>query len=159
MDPDSQSGKPVNGDLSHRGVAIAASAAALLRLPFPLRVKRDNIMRPLPGGIAAKSLSFGRLSRIRAEDRALIGTVPPFFIYAPSMSNESRYRERARMCREEASLRWGDPVAQQHWVKLAEEYDNLAETEVLMAPRHIPAPVQRQPMQQQQSKAEPKDDK
>jgi hypothetical protein len=51
------------------------------------------------------------------------------------MNNKSRLGARAKMCREEASLRWSDPAAEQHWLELAAEYDRLAETEVLMASR------------------------
>jgi hypothetical protein len=74
------------------------------------------------------------------------------------MSNESRFRERARMCREEASLRWSDAAARQHWLKLAEEYDGLAETEASIAPPPQIFPMQQQPVQQQQQQKKAEDD-
>jgi len=73
------------------------------------------------------------------------------------MNNKSRLGARAKMCREEASLRWSDPAAEQHWLELAAEYDRLAETEVLMASRPPAAAVQRQPMQQQQQQKKKED--
>ena len=42
------------------------------------------------------------------------------------MIEDSRYRTQARMCREQASQP-GDPQAAEHWLKLAAEYDKLAD--------------------------------
>jgi hypothetical protein len=42
------------------------------------------------------------------------------------MIEDSRYRAQARMCREQAS-QLGDPQAAEVWLKLAAEYDKLAD--------------------------------
>ena len=78
------------------------------------------------------------------------------------MSDEDRYRRYAKFCREQASLLHGG-VEADRWLHLAHEYDRLADVAAGMDADEMPpvstARMQQQPMQQQQSKAEPEDDK
>jgi len=43
------------------------------------------------------------------------------------MSNEARYRRQADLCRSEALIRRADPATSAQWLKIAAEYDKLAE--------------------------------
>lgn len=72
------------------------------------------------------------------------------------MAGASYYRSEAERCRKRAAA---DPTSdsKSRWLQLAAEYDQLADA--LEAdgtePRVQPRPLQQQPMQQQQSKADP----
>lgn len=69
------------------------------------------------------------------------------------------YRSEAERCRRRAA---DDPASEsaKRWLQLAADYDQLADAlESDEAEPHVQqSPLQRQPMQQQQSKAEPEDD-
>jgi hypothetical protein len=71
------------------------------------------------------------------------------------MSTAAYYRTEARRCRELAAR---SPVTDmvRRWLQLAAEYETLADTLDNVAPAP-PLRMQPQPMQQQQSKAEPED--
>jgi hypothetical protein len=71
---------------------------------------------------------------------------------------ESRYRQQAQMCRDHAAL-LSDPQAAETWLKIAAEYDRLADEarELRIVPNGT---LQQQPaQQQQQSQTEPEDEK
>jgi hypothetical protein len=74
------------------------------------------------------------------------------------MADSAYYRSEAERCRELAA---GAPESEQakRWRQLASEYHQLAETlETAAASPHIlHVPMQQQPMQQQQTKAEEPD--
>ena len=76
------------------------------------------------------------------------------------MSDEDRYRRYAKFCREQALLLHGGAEADR-WVHLAREYDRLGDVAAGMdeIPPVSTAPMQQQPMQQQQAKAKPEDEK
>ena len=74
------------------------------------------------------------------------------------MASVSYYRKEAERCRELAAHSPGTGMARR-WLGLAADYDKLADalTE-LPAPISLTrAPMQQQPMQQQQSRTEPED--
>ena len=77
------------------------------------------------------------------------------------MSDEERYRRHAKFCREQASLLRG-PEAER-WAGHTDEYERLADVASGMDADGIPpvpvGPAQQQPMQQQQSKMTPEDEK
>jgi hypothetical protein len=77
------------------------------------------------------------------------------------MSDEDRYRRYAKFCREQASLLSGAEA--ERWLRLALEYERLADVAASMDADGIPpvpaGPTQPQPMQQQQSKIIPEDEK
>jgi|KBSSwiS6_1023812.scaffolds.fasta_scaffold13853_2 hypothetical protein len=77
------------------------------------------------------------------------------------MSDEDRYRRHARFCREQASLLGGAEA--DRWLHLAREYDRLGDVAAGMDGDGLPpvstARMQKQPMQQQQAKAKPEDEK
>jgi hypothetical protein len=78
-----------------------------------------------------------------------------------NMSDEDRYRRYAKFCREQASLLGGSEA--ERWLQLAVEYERLADVASGMDADGIPpvpaGPAQQQPMQQQQSKMTPEDEK
>ena len=78
-----------------------------------------------------------------------------------NMSDEARYRRYANFCREQASLLGGSEA--ERWLHLAVEYERLADVASGMDADGIPpvpaGPAQQQPMQQQQSKMTPEDEK
>ena len=69
------------------------------------------------------------------------------------------YRSEAERCRRRAA---DDPASEsaKRWLQLAADYEQLAEAleSDEAEPRAQPSPMQQQPMQQQQTKAEPEDD-
>ena len=69
------------------------------------------------------------------------------------------YRSEADRCRRRAA---DNPTSEsaKRWLQLAADYDQLADALELdeAEPRAQPRAMQQQPMQQQQSKAEPEDD-
>ena len=71
------------------------------------------------------------------------------------MASVSYYRKEAERCRELAASS-PDSDMGRRWRSLATDYEKLADAlEATPAPMHLP--MQQQPMQQQQSKAEPDD--
>ena len=75
------------------------------------------------------------------------------------MASASYYRGEASRCRALAARALSPEIAKS-WLALAADYDTLAEAlESSPGAAHYQhAPMQQQPMQQQQSKIEPKDD-
>ena len=70
------------------------------------------------------------------------------------MTSASTYRAEAKRCRElAASAVLGSAMAER-WLVIAVEYEALADA--LEGGSHVPPQAQRQPMQQQQSKADDK---
>jgi hypothetical protein len=69
------------------------------------------------------------------------------------MVSPDYYRREAQRCRELASSS-PDFEAAKRWRAIAADYDNLAEAMENAPPAFQRAPVQRQPMQQQQAKTE-----
>jgi hypothetical protein len=68
------------------------------------------------------------------------------------MVSPDYYRREAQRCRDLAAGS-PDPEAAKRWNAIAADYDNLAEAMENAPPAFPRAPVQRQPMQQQQKKA------
>ena len=66
------------------------------------------------------------------------------------MDSEEYYLKQAEVCRDQATLRLGDPETRAIWLRLAREYEKLALQAVAM--KMPPAPVRRQPRQQQLKK-------
>jgi hypothetical protein len=66
------------------------------------------------------------------------------------MDSEEYYLKQAEICRDQATLRFGDPETRAIWLKLAQEYEKLAEQAVVLA--MPPAAVRRAPMPQSRKK-------
>ena len=76
--------------------------------------------------------------------------------------NAAYYRKQAEVCRQQAALRSGDPGTLDLWLKLAQEYEKMAQDAESIAQfeqrervwRQLvqPQPQQPQPQQQQQQK-------
>jgi hypothetical protein len=78
------------------------------------------------------------------------------------MASVAFYRAEAARCRALA-MASHDPAAATRWTRIANDYENLA-ISLEAAPESAPIPaihlaMQQQPIQQQQSKAEPEDQK
>lgn len=72
------------------------------------------------------------------------------------MPSADYYRAEAKRCRELASRSVSGSTMVDQWLKIADEYETLAEA--LKAPGFMAvSQMTPQPMQQQQSKAEPED--
>jgi hypothetical protein len=69
------------------------------------------------------------------------------------MSSVGYYRSEAERCRALAAKSPDSTMAQQ-WLKIAAEYEALAAALGAASFSSIPAPMQHQPMQQQQSKSD-----
>ena len=74
------------------------------------------------------------------------------------MASAEYYRAEAKRCRELAAHGVAGSILATQWLKIAAEYETLAEA-LESGPYHVPPQAQRQPMQQQQAQARPEDDK
>ncbi len=76
------------------------------------------------------------------------------------MASADYYRAEAKRCRELAA-RTPSPEMAKGWLNLAADYDTLVEALESSpgAAQYQPAPMRQQPMQQQQAKAKPEDEK
>jgi hypothetical protein len=68
------------------------------------------------------------------------------------MTSADHYRTEAKRCRDLAARAVAGSAMSDQWLKIAVEYDTLAEA---MERSPLMPRAQQQPMQQQQSKAEP----
>lgn len=73
------------------------------------------------------------------------------------MASAEYYRAEAKRCRELAALSTPGSIMATQWLKIAAEYETLAEA--LEAPGFMTGSPMTQPMQQQQAKAKSEDDK
>ena len=68
------------------------------------------------------------------------------------------YRTEAARCRALAQSS-NDPIAAARWIRIASDYENLANSleDAPLSPPLVHVPMQQQPVQQQQAKAEQED--